>query len=271
MTYKYSYPYLFINYINFLGACGVLDAKNEDQTRWADGVRRSALLQVLAGVRYFLFQGDWRAFPILEKNYAEIARFGNVTVLESRFAIPMGVAYDSYITQSDFEKLNSVRKRVALLKAIMIPDKLAADFPAMSRVSPDDVPLFMTDSDELAIDVGADAEKLRANNLRISSFSNGHIDGEIHAKIKQLIFFSFPYDEGWEATVDGQAVDMVMVDGGLSAVIVEPGKNVISLRYFPPYIKTGLLLTLIGLLIFAALFFRNKGQQPSAKGLAGAT
>ncbi len=247
-----------INYINFLSICDVLDSKNEDQTRWTDGVKSTPLLQVLTGIQYFLFKGDWESYPVLRSSYSELGRFGDVTVLKSKFSIPMGVAYDTYITQSDFNKLNSTRKRVALLKAIMIPDMLAPDVAAMRKISLDEIPVFSTDTDELAIEIGADTDKLKASSLHISSFSNNHIDGEINTKIKQLVFFSFPFDEGWSATVNGKDVDMLMVDGGLSAVIAEPGVNVISLRYFPPYVKTGLCLTLLGLLIFAVLLFKVK-------------
>lgn len=247
-----------LNYINFLSNCGVLDPQNEDQTRWADGVKSTPLLQALTGIQYFLFKGNWESFPVLRNSYSELGRFGDVTVLKSRFAIPMGVAYDTYITQSDFNKLDSTRKRVALLKAIMIPDMLASDALSMGKISLDDIPSFDANVDELAIEIGADTDKLKANSLHISSFSNSHIDGEINSKIKQLIFFSFPFDQGWSAKVNGKDTDMLMVDGGLSAVIVEPGNNVISLRYFPPYVKTGFFLTLSGLLIFGLMLFNRR-------------
>jgi|CXWL01.1.fsa_nt_gi uncharacterized membrane protein YfhO len=247
-----------LNYINFLSTCDVLDAKNEDETRWSAGVKSTPLLQVLMGVRYFLFMGDWESFPTLADKYAVLGKFGNVTVLKSKFAIPMGVAYDTYMTQSDFNRLDATRKRVALLKAIMIPDTLAADVSAMRKISVDEIPVFANGVDELTIEIGADADKLKSSSLHIDSFSNNHIDGKISTQIKQLVFFSFPFDRGWSVQVNGKDSDMLMVNGGLSAVLVEPGENSMSLRYFPPYIKTGLYLTLLGLFIFLGLLFRSR-------------
>ncbi len=49
-----------------------------------------------------------------------------------------------------------------------------------------------------------------------------------------------------------------MVDGGLSAVFVEPGQNVVALRYFPPYVKTGFFLTVLGALVFLGLLWKNR-------------
>ena len=238
-----------LNYINFLNACNVLDANNEAETKWADGVKNEPLLQILTGVRYLLFKGDWKSHSQLTNTYIETATFDDVTVLKSKYALPMGVAYDAYMAQSDFSRLDTEHKHIALLKAIMIPDGLASDLSTMTRISQSDLSFGTYSLNELA----RDTEKLKANNFHLESFSNNSLDGEINNKIKQLVFFSFPFDSGWKAKVNGKDTDMLMVDGGLSAVLVGPGKNVISLRYFPPFVEKGFYLSLLGLLIFGAI------------------
>lgn len=243
-----------LNYINFLNECGVLDSNNEIQTRWAKGVKNAPFLQVLTGVRYLLFKGDWGANSILPSLYSRIGKFDEVNVLKSNYALPMGVAYDTYITQSDFNNLDATHKQIALLKAIMIPDGLDPDLSAMSKITDSDLSANPYAVKELAMDT----DKLKSNSLLLHGFSNNSIDGEIKTKIRQLVFFSFPFDKGWSAKVNGKDTDMLMVDGGLSAVLVEPGKNVISLRYFPPFVKAGLCLTLLGLFIFWVMLFGNR-------------
>jgi uncharacterized membrane protein YfhO len=71
-----------------------------------------------------------------------------------------------------------------------------------------------------------------------------------------LVFFSFPFDSGWKAKVNGNDAAILMVDGGLSAISVDPGSNAVSLRFSPPFVKKGLYLTLLGLLIFGVIMFR---------------
>jgi hypothetical protein len=166
----------------------------------------------------------------------------------------MGVAYDTYITQSDFNKLDSTRKHIALLKAIMLPDVLAGELHTMQKITGGDISASAYGVDALALDT----DKLKANSFSVKSFTNNSINGEITVTAKKLLFFSIPYDEGWSATVNGKAIEMIMADGGLSAVLVEPGNNAISLRYDTPYVKTGLCFTLFGLLIFAVLLFRHR-------------
>lgn len=247
------------NYINFLNACDVLDNKTETETRWALGVRNRPLLQVLTGVRYLLFKGDWRSHTLLTGTYTQIGQFGDVTVLKSRYALPLGVAYDDYMLQSDFMRLDTTRKQIALLKAIVVPDEWISDMSfsvtgisGMTRISGNDLPAGGYGFNELA----RDTDKLKARRFHIQNFSNNRIDGDINTGTRQLVFFSFPFDRGWKAKVNGKVTDIVMVDGGLSAVWVEPGNNIISLRYYSPWVKEGFYFTVLGFLIFGAMIFR---------------
>ena len=171
----------------------------------------------------------------------------------------MGFAYDNYIIQSDFNGLDTERKQIALLKAIMIPDILAPELKSMTRVSAGD--LYTTDYS--ANDLAMDTNKLQANKLHISNYSNSNIDGIINTKIKQLVFFSIPFDRGWSAKVNGKETSILKVDGGLSAVLVEPGNNAISLRYSTPYVKMSLYLSLLGLLVYGLLFRHEKINTPN--------
>lgn len=252
------YSFQSLNYINFLSICDVLDSASEPDTRWSFGVRMEPLLQALIGTRYLLFKGDWRPRSIADF-YTEIARFGEVAVLKSNHALPMGVAYGAYILNSEFRTLDTKHKYIALLKAIVVSDRLASNLSTMSRISRVDLPENIYSSSEFAMDT----EKLKANSFLINSFSNNRIEGEITTRIKQLVFFSFPFDSGWKAKVNGKDVAVLLVDGGLSAILVEPGRNIVSLRYFPPFVRKGLVLTLLGLLIFGAMLFSfNLSRQP---------
>jgi uncharacterized membrane protein YfhO len=246
-----------LNYINFLSACDVLNSKIETDTRWAIGVKNDPLLQVLTGVRYLLFKGNWGSYPILTDIYTKIGNFNDVTVLKSKYALPMGVAYDAYMLQSDFSRLDSEHKQIALLKSIIIPDGLSSELSTMTRVLGSDLPTGTYSVNELA----KDTDKLKSNGFHLNIFSNNRIDGEIITPIKQLVFFSFPFDNGWSAEVNGNDATILMVDGGLSAVLVGPGTNAITLHYSPPFVKKGLYLTLLGLLIFGALMFRYSARR----------
>ena len=48
------------------------------------------------------------------------------------------------------------------------------------------------------------------------------------------MFFSVPYDDGFTATVNGQAARIERVDGGLMAVAAPAGENEIVFTYHTP-------------------------------------
>lgn len=245
-----------LSYINFLSSCGAVDSRNDFETRSALGVKEEPLLQILTGVKYLLVKGDWRRDPSLLIRHAEIGTFGDVTVLKSRFALPMGVAYDTYISQSDFNKLNKNRRQIALLRAVMVPDNLVSELSGLHGISENEIPGDAYSYNELA----SDTNKLKQHRLRMGHFSNSSIEGEINTLSNQLVFFSIPYDSGWKAKVNGVNANIIAVDGGLSAILVGPGNNVISLRYTPPFVAEGFFLTLLGLIIFGVAVFRFKSR-----------
>jgi len=247
------------NYINFLKQCDILNSKMEivGRSRWVIGVKNTPALHSLIGIKYYLFKGDWVSHPTLTKIYNKIGQFGDVAVLKSDFALPMGVAYDTYIVQSDFNKLDTARKHIALLKAVMIPDSLAPELSDLKRIAGSSLP---SGGAYLPEELTIDTTKLKSNSLHINFFSSNAIDGEINTKTTQLLFFSFPFDNGWKATINGKTSTVYMVDGGLSAILVKPGENVITLRYSPPYVKYGLYLTMLGVLIFGVLAYLSAGK-----------
>jgi hypothetical protein len=94
-------------------------------------------------------------------------------------------------------------------------------------------------------------------NLK-SVFLPGHtydsygFTAEITADSDNLVFFSVPYEDGWSAKVNGETADIEIVDTGFMAVPVTAGENTIEFSYETPGLKAGALISLAGVLIFAA-------------------
>lgn len=75
------------------------------------------------------------------------------------------------------------------------------------------------------------------------------IDLQVVAGDSGLLVWSGRYTDAWIAELDGQAVEMVPVEGILSGIKVPPGSHRVSLRFAP---KTGLRNVSIGALWLAA-------------------
>ncbi|HYV91005.1 MAG TPA: YfhO family protein [Chitinophagales bacterium] len=237
-----------INYIHFLGDCGVIDASDETLTRWAPGVRGHFLLEDICSVKYLLLKNAIQ--PGMKFKFDSLARFGDVNVLENKFSLPLGFAYDHYMLQSDFKKVGKNYLDVALLIAFLIPDSMQNYFVDLQRVQGiDSTKSFNNDLYTAAID------SLRKDTMVISSFQQTHIAGKISCAKKELLFLSIPSDKGWSASVNGNAQKIFIVDGGLIGLLLDKGENTIELIYTNRYFITSLICSLAGCVLFLILLF----------------
>ena len=85
------------------------------------------------------------------------------------------------------------------------------------------------------------------------SFSANRARAEVRTDTTALILFSMNDDPGWQARVDGRSVPIVVADGALMAVEVDPGDHHIELNYRPRSFRAGVavtFLTIAGLTLF---------------------
>lgn len=243
-----------INYINFLRLTEAIDQTLDKSTRWSIGVVNDPFLAILVGVKYFLFSGELPGNDDIVKNlYDEIGKVEDIHILKSKYALPMGVAYDKYMLESDFLLLSKYQKHISLFKALVIPDGFAKYFPTMQKITYKNIPSLYS-FNELDFDI----IQLLKYKFNIDYFSNNLIRGTITSDQDQLLFFSFPFDKGWLATVNGGYAPLLLVNGGLTAIPIKKGLNTISLAYNPPYLKTGLSLSLLGIFIFLFLVVQGR-------------
>lgn len=75
-----------------------------------------------------------------------------------------------------------------------------------------------------------------------------------------LLFLSDAYYPGWKAYVDGTAAPVYRADYAFRSTVVPAGEHTVEWRYEPESWKYGKLLSLVGLLVFLGLVWRNPGS-----------
>lgn len=90
-----------------------------------------------------------------------------------------------------------------------------------------------------------------------------HLSGTITARNDGLFYTSIPYEPGWTAWVDGTEVELaatydpksedVLLTDAVIAFPLSAGTHQITLHYHAPGLRTGLVLSVSGLLLFALL------------------
>jgi len=97
-------------------------------------------------------------------------------------------------------------------------------------------------------------EKLSAQPLIISEYSDTRLDGVIDVKEPGLMYTSIPYSEGWSVSVDGAPAAVETVgNGALIAVRLPAGRHAISFRYMTPGLLPGALITLYAAFMLAGV------------------
>lgn len=245
------------NYIKFLGDLNVINAKDENSTRWAKGLGDRPILFSIASGKYWLSKRPDNA--VANMGFDSIAKFGDVKVYKNKFALPFGFTYGKTIGEDEFKKMSPTQKDFCLLRACVIANEDKATFSSLKPFNIADTVAPITFDNYLSY-----ANDLKKENLSITKFSENNIQGQITTSESKILFFSMPFDEGWKANVNGKESKIIRLNCGLSGLLTEPGNNKIELTFVPRYRKIGALISVISILLFlglaALLYFKNKSN-----------
>jgi hypothetical protein len=75
----------------------------------------------------------------------------------------------------------------------------------------------------------------------------------VDARRNALLVLSQNWEDGWRATVDGHAVPVVRANGLVLGVPVPPGHHVVRLRFRPPGLPAGAVLSIVSILALFAV------------------
>lgn len=241
-------------YIRFQQEMDIIHAQDERSTRWAEGLLNRPLLQTMASVKYSLTKGDGRY--LLERGNEYLTTFGDVHVFKNKYYLPLGFTYDTYIVSSDFSKLPPHQKERVLLSAFVIADAEKGLFRDFQTFNPGDTTMYYGYEEYVK-----DTDALKQDTLSISEHDQNQISGTINLRRWKLLFFSIPYDEGWHARVDGKEAKLTVINIGFMGLPLDAGRHTIELKYFPPYLKEGMICSLAGILVYISIILVGRRKR----------
>lgn len=243
-------------YIKFLAGTNVVKPNEESETRWAIGLIKRPLLQTFANIKYTLTKKSDGNLYALDDS---IASFGDVVVFKNKFYLPLGYSYNKFILQKDFEKISILQKDKTLFQAFVIDENQKDKFKEFSQFN-----LIDTTNDLTLEKYGQFINELKKDTLAITEHSQNLIKGRFTNNIKKLLFFTIPYDQGWQAVVDGKKVEPLIVNFGFMGFVLDKGVHDVVFEFEPPYVKESLWVSLTGLLIYllyvAIWVYKKKNQ-----------
>jgi hypothetical protein len=189
------------------------------------GLDRRDALDFL-GVRYFLSR---------DRSLDSAARLVHVTeidgihVYRNEAAHQLGTLHDEVASEAVADRLPPPQRDALLLHTVLVddPDRIRTE-------------LARRNEDAGATEVADQLDFRLRNDTRI--------DATIRSSAAGVLLLSFPFDAGWSATLDGEPVDLMRADYGLTAMLVGPGHHELAMRYGPPYRGLGIWLCLLSML-----------------------
>ncbi len=244
------------NYIKFLGDLNVIDARDENSTRWAKGLGDRPILFSVASGKYWLSKRPDNSVEGM--GFDSIAKFGDVKVYKNKFALPFGFTYNKGISEDEFKKLSPTQKDFCLLRACVIGKEDKTNFPSLKQFNTADTTVPLNFDNYLAF-----VNELKKDNFTISKFSENNIKGSVTVNDSKILFFSIPFDEGWSVKLNGVDAKLYRVNAGLTGLLISKGKNDVELSFEPRLRSKGKLISSVSLVILFGLlgftfFMRRK-------------
>jgi len=249
-----------LNYVKFLESVKLLRINDETSSRWLYGVIGSPLVQRLCNVKYFLAKGV-DAAAMRGGNQDSVAMFRDVKVFVLKDNLPLGVTFDQYIPEADYNKLDSLDRQITVLQAVNVGKDFEQKLKGLSKITSPTVPA----EGVTLVALKSWVDKLKQDTLQITSFTDNLIKGKVQVDNPKILFFAIPFDKGWSVKVDGKEAPIEKVDAGLMGVLLEKGNHEVELQFAPPTVKEGSYVSIASILLWgvAVAFFsfrKKKGK-----------
>ena len=104
----------------------------------------------------------------------------------------------------------------------------------------------------------------KEDNFNVTKFSNNNISGKIKVSEQKVLFFCFPFDEGWHAKVNNSEAKLYRVNAGLTGLTLTPGESIVDITFEPRLKKKGSLVSIAGILGLAGLLLFSFKKRKAA-------
>lgn len=106
---------------------------------------------------------------------------------------------------------------------------------------------------------------LQETGLKLSTVTDTYLKGAFTCMTDGAYTFTIPYDDGWSVYVDGKPREISKSLDAFLRVDVEAGEHEVELRFFPKYLREGIIVSLVSLGILCILIIIYKRRQRNIK------
>ncbi len=249
-------------------------------------------LRAFASVKYSLVSETSKVNDNTFYGFSEYDTQNGYDIYINENFIPMGFSYTKFITQKQFEKITKSKRHEYLCFYIVVPDELAEYYSQfMTQVNYKGKPMdaeetepvteneesqesddssesssisLMATKSESKLAFEAAVEERRSMACDTFEYSSSGFRATTTLDSRNVVVFSVPYDDGWQAKVNGEEAKVLKVAYGFMAVECPEGDSVIEFSYRAPGMYEGIIITGAGIVILLGYLFYNKKRGEKA-------
>lgn len=217
-------------------------------SEWPDGLRE------LLGGKYYITHAPDADAKVVQSVEGQLHTW---YLCEYEDAVPIGTAYDSYMTCSDLESIPMEQRGLAMLEYLVVADEDAQKVDGILKRYEAET----KDGQEGGFVPKEKGELLAARTASGSESLTKEWDGftsVITSDGSKYAFFSVPYADGFRAYVNGEETEILQANG-MMAVRLEDGKNEIRFVYRNDGLLAGAVCTVLGFGIWGWMRRKRKG------------
>lgn len=180
-------------------------------------------IQNLLNIKYFITKSDTPPNDnfILESIKGDFFLYKNINTHD------MVKFYNHIISEEEFTLLNTIEKKNTLLTSIVTHKE-----NLVSSINKNDI----------------------ENNTVITEYKKGIVYSRMKIKTPCYALFAIPYSSGWSLLVNGEPAPIKRVNIGFMGIFLEEGEYNIAMKYTPPGLKLGIVVSSLSFLIFLFIF-----------------
>lgn len=174
----------------------------------------------LLGVKYYITTSN-----IEDENYEFVSNLNNFNIYKINNYTHIGFTYDKFIKEDSSSTYN-------MLDVAIVSDD---DFDKLESIKTSD-----------------------RVQLHVIEYNRQYFKGELDSTEKALLFVSIPYSSGWNVVdQNGNKLVTININGGFLGVITNEDSREISFYYGTPYLKQGMLMSIVGGVLFILLVVKE--------------
>lgn len=99
-------------------------------------------------------------------------------------------------------------------------------------------------------------------------YSGNHLNISAKTDSDRYLYIAIPYSDGWSAKVDGEKAEIIRANIAFMAIPLTSGTHSIEMTYTTPYLYYGLMMSAIGIIIYAGYMIFEKKRIGKDKDLS---